>query len=128
MTYPKLIYGTWRWNGNWLCCDRVVATDVDITPIMPESEDILCPCCEYPEAVQLGMRQGIYQMLFYCPECGTVWATYPARCLRCDKFVECGDDNTVVVCPFCNAEWDIELIKDEHEDPDFHAIYIEDGD
>jgi len=125
--YPKHIEGTWQFNGPWLGSYRVIATDQDIKIVLAELRDIVCQLCEYPEAVILSKSDDRFPSQYYCPECGTVWGWYIARCPDCDKFVwNKGCKDGLVKCSICDMEWDIETVKEINNDPEFHNEGLED--
>ena len=127
MPYPRHIPGTWQFSGDWLGSYRLIATDLDIGNPLAESRDILCPICEYPKAIHLTKEHRDYPLMYYCPECGTVWAWSIARCPDCDGFIwiaserhpfECAEGQ--VRCSMCDMDMDIDFVKEVNEDDDFH--------
>jgi len=118
--YPKHIPGTWQFSGNWLGSYRLIATDQEITPIVA-GRDILCPICEYPEAVHLSRFQPNYPLMYYCPECGTIWGWYVSRCPDCEVGnlwkKDCPEGK--VKCTTCDMLWDIDSAKEICEDPEY---------
>ncbi|GAI52825.1 unnamed protein product, partial [marine sediment metagenome] len=105
----------------------LVTTDQELVPRVPISRDELCPQCEYPEAIHLSVEQPNFPLMWYCPECGTIWAWYIARCPDCDGYAwnkDCPDDT--VKCSMCGMEWNIDTVKEINEDPDFHNEGLED--
>ena len=121
MAYPKHIPGTWQFSGDWLGSCRLIAEEQDLGDPIAEYRDILCPICEYPEAIHMSRDHKDFPLLYYCPECGTVWAWYVARCPDCDGFVwkkDCEEGR--VKCSICDMDLDIAFVKEVNEDPDFH--------
>ena len=125
--YPKHIPGTWQFSGPWLGSYREIAVDVELTTYIAESRDILCPICEYPCAVHLGKLQSNYPLMYYCPECLTIWAWYVARCPDCDGLIWNKDcDRGKVKCSMCKMEWNIDTVQEINEEQDFHNEVEED--
>ena len=119
--YPTHIEGTWQFSGPWLGSYRLVATGQDIIPTVSENCDHICPECEYPEAVRLSRIRDNFPLMYYCPECGSIWSWYVARCPDCDGLIENkGCQEGTVKCFTCGMEWDIESAKEINEDPEFH--------
>lgn len=126
--YPKVIEGTWQFNGDWFGSMRLVATVDELTTYHWERDNQTCPICEYPAAYSLGSEgRTEYQLMNYCPECGSVWGWYVARCPDCDHLMwkkDCKDGE--LICSICNMAWDIESIKEINADPEFHNDGSED--
>lgn len=126
--YPKHIEGSWQFSGPWLGSYRLIADDIVVVPIVPQSRDITCPICEYPEAIRLGTLQPDFPLMYYCPECNTVWAWYAAKCPDCDGLIwnkDCPEGS--VKCSVCDMEWDEESVREINEDPEFHNEEEYDG-
>ncbi len=133
MSYPKHIPGTWQFNGEWLGSYRLIASDQDLGNPYAEYRDITCPICEYPEALRLPLRHQQFPLHYYCPECGTIFQWYGARCPDCDGDVwrashyqpfDCPEG--MVRCSMCKEFLNIDFVKYVNEDIDFHNEYEED--
>ena len=116
---PTHIKGTWQNNDPWLGHFKLIASDQEITPVLPQSRDIICPVCEYPEAVHLSMKQDHFKLMYYCPECGIVFAWYVAKCPDCGGSMwnkEC--DEGTVTCSLCGMNWNQETVQEINEEDD----------
>ena len=121
MSYPKHIPGTWQFSGDWLGSYRLIAENEDLLPTLPASEDITCPICEYPGANHLSLYNLNYKLCYWCPECGTVWQWYVARCPDCDFLVtKRGCEPGMVRCTGCGMEMEQEFVQELNELPEFH--------
>ncbi len=125
--YPPHIPGTWQWSGDWLGSYRLISDDEDLGNPPAEYRDITCPICEYPEALHLTIQHQHYPLNYYCPECGTVWQWYGARCPDCDGSMWKGSHYSPFNCPdgmircsMCKEFMSIDFVKEVNMDPDFH--------
>lgn len=111
------IQGTWQFSGDWLGHYKLIATDQDLGDPLASSRDIVCPECEYPEAIHLSKHNLTYPLMYWCPMCESVWAWYVARCPDCGigNFWKKGCKKGMVVCTQCGLEMDIETAQELNE-------------
>ena len=120
MSLPPFILGTWQFSGDWLGCYRVI-DNKDLKEPLTGNRDVVCPICEYPEAVHLGKYEISYPLDYWCPACELVWRWYAARCPDCDGFVwKKGCKKGKVKCSLCDWEMEQSFVEEVNQDPSFH--------
>jgi len=124
--YPTHISGTWQFSGDWLGHYKFVATDQDLGDPIAVTRDLVCPVCEYPEAIHLSKHHSRYPLLYWCPACQSVWAWYIAKCPDCGFFVWKKDQPAgMVVCSGCGMQMEQSYAEELNEDPNFGLEYME---
>ena len=111
----KHISGTWQFSGDWLGHYKLVDTDQYLGNL--SAEDIVCPMCEYPEAIHLSRYHATFPLMYWCPACLSVWSWYIARCPDCwvGNFWKRGCKEDMVICTQCGLEMDIETAQELNE-------------
>jgi len=68
------IPGSWQFSGDWLGHYKLIDTDQDLGDPIAASRNIVCPMCEYPEAIHISRLHGTFPLMYWCPACESVWA------------------------------------------------------
>ena len=117
MPDPKHIQGTWQFSGDWLGHYKLVNINQDLGDPLAASRDIVCPICEYPEAIHLSKYHGDYPLMYWCLACESVWTWCIARCPDCGvgNFWKKNCKEGTVICTQCGLEMDIETAQELNE-------------
>jgi len=111
------IPGSWQFSGDWLGHYKLIDTDQDLGDPIAASRNIVCPMCEYPEAIHISRLHGTFPLMYWCPACESVWGWYVAKCPDCGFNVwKKNQPAGMVVCSGCGMQMEQSFAEELNEE------------